>query len=95
MKRALQLLCDEYNENLLFILLITEQNRTGFSFWRQEPSFLVASSIFFFFFFFYLCVLWSLSSKVEYILFLAKVLHNNLETVWPGGHKREDLSTLL
>lgn len=38
----------------------------------------------------HLCQFWSLPSEVEYVLFLAKVLDNNLETVWPGAHEKQD-----
>lgn len=38
----------------------------------------------------YLGLLWSFSRKVEYILFLTKVLDNNLETVWPGKVKQKN-----
>lgn len=37
----------------------------------------------------YLCMFWSLPSKVEYVLFLTKVLDNYLETVWPETYEKQ------
>lgn len=37
----------------------------------------------------HLCQLWSLPSEVEDVLLLAKVLDDNLETVWPGTHDKQ------
>lgn len=37
--------------------------------------------------FYYLCLLWGFSRKIETVLFLTKVLDNDLETVWPEKNK--------
>lgn len=39
--------------------------------------------------FIYLGLLLDLSCKVKYVLFLTKVLDNNLETVWPENVKQK------
>src|SRR4029434_7750696 len=36
-----------------------------------------------------LCLFWSVSCEIEYVLLLTKVLNHNLETVWPAGGREK------